>query len=47
MGIPSYSILTRSSPLPSCITVWHSVRYFIFEGNVIVLPATMKLPLPR
>jgi hypothetical protein len=22
-------------------------RYFIFEGNVIVLPATMNAPLPR
>jgi len=29
------------------IIVWYSARYFIFEGNLIVLPATMNAPLPR
>lgn len=24
-----------------------ALRYFILEGNLIVLPATMKLPIPR
>jgi hypothetical protein len=41
-----FAVHSNSPPVVHII-VCHSARYFIFEGNVIVLPATMNAPLPR
>jgi hypothetical protein len=42
-GFAFYSVL----PPVVHIIISYNARYFIFEGNVIVLPATMNAPLPR
>ena len=41
------SIIAQTTGAVRAQFVFYKVSYFIFDGNLIVLPATMNIPFPR